>query len=312
MYDRRGNCGGNRHGSKLLIIGIVGAAGGVGLSAAKCGGKFMFDELCKPMAEGMLKAIGGLITSFGSTFDAIINADISAAGGAMDGVVAAGEALTSLFLCLEMFSQIAQKWLERIEDALQLWIKIIVAKILIENSSSITDGIYSYFKKLGADSLSSGLSEISSQLSSISGLDTMEGGPLGLAYLIMAVVLALILVVVFVILVMLTVEILGIAFEIAIHQAVAPIALSTLCNSTFRSAGISFIKSYSAVCLQTTVIGAIFKIYTVIEPELSISLQTGGNFLSWLFGFAMPILGLIVLCVTVKKSGDITKRMFGA
>lgn len=270
------------------------------------------EELCKPLAEGMLKAIGGLVTSFGNTYNAIINADISAAGNAMDGVEAAGMALTSLFLCMEIFSQMTQKWFERMEDALQLWIKLVIAKIIIENSSAITGGMYSYFKRLGTVSVSSGLSTIAEQLSTISGFDCMDGGFLGLAYLFMALILALILLVVFVILVMLTVEILGIAFEIGIHQAIAPIALSTLCNSTFRSTGLSFIKSYAAVCLQTTVIGAIFKTYTIIEPQITLSLVSDNSVLSWLFVFAMPILGLIVLCVTVKKSGDITKRMLGA
>lgn len=272
----------------------------------------MFEELCKPLAEGMLRAIGGLVMSFSSTYNAIINADISAAGNAMDGVEAAGVALTSLFLCMEIFSQITQKWFERMEDAIQLWIKLVVAKIIIENSSTITGGIYSYFKNLGSVSVSSGLSAISAQLTSISGFDTMDGGFLGIAHLFMALILALLLLVVFVILVMLAVEILGIAFEIGIHQAIAPIALSTLCNSTFRSTGLSFIKSYAAVCLQTTVIGAIFKTYTIIEPQISLSLASDNSVLSWLFGFSMPILGLIVLCVTVKKSGDITKRMLGA
>lgn len=272
----------------------------------------MFEDLCKPLAESMLNTIKSLVLSFSEVYGNIIDVDISTAGIDMTGITAVGVALTSLFLLMEFFSQITSKWFERIEDAIQLGIKMIVAKIIIENSSSITGGIYSYFKPLGFNSISSGLTQISSQLSSISGFDTMEGGFMGIAYLGMAVVLAIILVVVFVILMLLAVEMVGIAFEIGIHQAVGPIALSTLCNTTFRSTGLSFIKSYSAVCLQTMVIGSIFKIYTVIEPELALNLTDDGGFISWLFGFSMPIFGLIVLCVTVKKSSDITKRMFGA
>lgn len=272
----------------------------------------MFEDLCKPLAEGMLEAINGLVNSFSIIYSHILSFNISNAGITMSGIEAAGVALTSLFLCMEFFSQMTQKWFERIEDAIQLGIKLVVAKIIIENSSSITGGIYSYFKDLGSIGITEGLSAISSQLSSISGLDTMEGGFLGIAYLGMAIVLILILVVVFVILTLLAVEILGITFEIGIHQAVGPIALSTLCNTTFRSTGLSFIKSYSAVCLQTTVVGAIFKIYTVIEPDLALNLTSSNNFMTWLFGFTTPVLGLIVLCVSVKKSSDVTKRMFGA
>ncbi len=276
----------------------------------------MFENLCKPLAEGMLTLIKGLIGIFSNIYQNILEIDISDAGIVMTGVNSAGVALTSLFLCMEFFTQMTSKWFERIEDAIQLGIKLVVAKIIIENSSSIIGGIYSYFKNLGSISMSEGLNAVSQNLNAVSGLDSMEGGFMGIAYLGMAIVLALILVIVFIILVLLAVEIIGIVFEIGIHQAVGPIALSTLCNSTFRSTGLSFIKSYSAVCLQTTVIGAIFKVYAAFYDKLDLKLDLGDftadGFISWLFGFFTPILGLIVICVTVKKSSDITKRMFGA
>ncbi len=272
----------------------------------------MFENLCKPLAEGMLTLIKGLIGIFSNIYQNILEIDISDAGIVMTGVNSAGVALTSLFLCMEFFTQMTSKWFERIEDAIQLGIKLVVAKIIIENSSSIIGGIYSYFKNLGSISMSEGLNAVSQNLNAVSGLDSMEGGFMGIAYLGMAIVLALILVIVFIILVLLAVEIIGIVFEIGIHQAVGPIALSTLCNSTFRSTGLSFIKSYSAVCLQTTVIGAIFKVYAAFYDKLDLGDFTADGFISWLFGFFTPILGLIVICVTVKKSSDITKRMFGA
>ena len=99
-------------------------------------------------------------------------------------------------------------------------------------------------------------------------------------------------------------------------MAVGPIALSTLCNSTFRSTGLSYIKSLSAVCLQTTVIGAICKVYTKYATYFNLnldgSLATGGGGFGFVFGCFAPLLSLLVLCVTIKKSSDITKRMFGA
>ncbi len=113
-------------------------------------------------------------------------------------------------------------------------------------------------------------------------------------------------------LIMLTIEILGIVFEIGIHMAVGPIALSTLCNSTFRSTGLSFIKSYTAVCLQTTVIGAICKVYTKFATNLNLTNITATGMAANMVAYCMPLLGLAVLCVTIKKSSDITKRMFGA
>lgn len=274
------------------------------------------EEFFKSGANGMLNGLAGTVNAFNGIIKALFNIPISN-DVLSDAVTAAGVSLTSLFLCMEFFSQITQKWFERMEDAIQLGIKLVVAKIIIENSTSITGGIVSYFRSLGSASLDSGLSAISSSLTA-GGLPS-KAGPFGLGYIAVMIGLLILIILAVIVLSMVAIEVAGIVFEIGIHMAVGPIALSTLCNSTFRSTGLSYIKSLSAVCLQTTVIGAICKVYTAVLPQLtSVDLGAeifnggGGTLGALVFGYASPLLGLVVFCVTIKKSSDITKRMFGA
>lgn len=270
----------------------------------------MFDEFFKGGANEVLSWISATILSFQTLIENILtNLSLSESDVVTSAVTSAGVSLTTLFLLMEFFSQMTSKWFERFEDAIQLGIKMIVAKIIIENSSAIIGGISGYFKELGTASINSGFTSIIGNLSGM--VIPNDGGPLGLGYILLTLLLYIIWAIVAIMLIMMTIEILGIVFEMGIHMAVGPIALSTLCNSTFRSTGLSFIKSYSAVCLQTTVIGAICKVYAKYATLLKIGIPASG-FLATTVSFCAPMLGLAVLCVTIKKSSDITKRMFGA
>lgn len=269
------------------------------------------EDFFRENAENILYWIGDTIRSFKILIGGILdNISLSESDVVTSAVTSAGVSLTTLFLCMEFFSQMTSKWFERIEDAIQLGIKLVVAKIIIENSSSIIGGINKYFLGLGSASVDNGFDAIIGSLSNMAIPD--EGGLLGIGYVLLTLMLYVIWAIVAIILIMLTIEILGIVFEIGIHMAVGPIALSTLCNSTFRSTGLSFIKSYSAVCLQTTVIGAICKVYAKYATSINLTNLPTTGILATTVSFCTPLLGLAVLCVTIKKSSDITKRLFGA
>lgn len=266
--------------------------------------------------------IENIIVQFESIIKAILKFDLP------DQSVAAVEAvavsLSSLFIAMEMISYFSTMRMEgRIEDALQLIIKLVLAKILLENTDAIMSGIYGEFNRLGFSAIETGLNAVREIMpGSIESIVDANKGMIGEGWILMSVALLIVSIVVTVMMISITMQIVGIIFEIAIHQAVGPIALSTLCNSTMRSTGLSFIKSYAAVCLQTTVIGVIFNVFGTLsgadflkmDIKTSIlwgSIQSTGSF-GVIFMYLFPMLMLIILGVTVKKSGDITKRMFGA
>jgi hypothetical protein len=97
-------------------------------------------------------------------------------------------------------------------------------------------------------------------------------------------------------------------------MAAAPIALSTLCNDMTRPTGISFIKSYSAVCLQAFILGACLTVYGIISTQfdgMTMSLDCEGNLFAGLLKGLMPVIMVLSLSTIMKKSGEVTKRMLG-
>lgn len=278
-------------------------------------------DFAKQWVIDLLDQIVKTIDYFEEIITSIMGINIADAGIITTGIESAALALAGLFLAMEMISLISDFRFERIEDAIRLWIKVLFAKIIIENSSSIIGGIYDLFRNLGSNSISEGFNAVKGSVYSLAdpdGLIESYKGLLGIGYVLSWIVLLIVNIIVVVMLIMITIEIFGITFEIGIHQAIGPIAISTLCNSTARSTGIAFIKSYAAVCLQTTVIGVIFKVYAAFSSHLKSNSQfitdtvsSGGPF-GLLISMLSPMMALAVLCVTVKKSSDLTKRMFGA
>lgn len=272
---------------------------------------------------------GDLISNIIVQFEAIIKAllNFNLPDQSIAAVEAVAVSLSGLFIAMEMISYFSAMRMEgRIEDALQLMIKLVLAKILLENTDAIMSGIYGEFNRLGFSAIENGFKSVKDTMTGASGLIVSivdaNKGMIGEGWILMDFVLLIVAIVVAVMMISITMQIVGIIFEIAIHQAVGAIALSTLCNSTVRSTGLSFIKSYTAVCLQTTVIGVIFNVFGTlsgsdflnIDVESSVlwgSIESAGCF-GVLFLYLFPVLMLIILGVTVKKSGDITKRMFGA
>ena len=146
------------------------------------------EEFFKGIAEFFLSGIGGVVLSFKELINNILNIPLSESDVVASAVTSAGVSLTSLFLCMEFFSQITSKWFERMEDAIQLGIKLVVAKIIIENSSSIVGGISGYFRKLGTASLQDGFNSLASNIAATTTPD-IDGGVFGLNYLLPTVLL---------------------------------------------------------------------------------------------------------------------------
>ena len=238
-------------------------------------------------------------------------------------VTSVGVSLTALFFCLEMFSQLAQFRVERIEDAIRIAMKFIVAKIIIENTAGISDGIYKIFRIATLGGIQDACDDIGSVLSQII-IDSNAGGMLGIGYLLLFLGLGGIAVVILIMFFKIAITFVGISFEIGIHQAVAPIALSTLCNDIARPTGIAFIKSYAAACLQMVVMAAIFSVFgqtlfmlQKIDLAKYSQFSDGGKtfslgIFSALIQYIAPLICTIALSKAIKIASDLTKRMFGA
>jgi len=257
--------------------------------------------------------IGAMIIIFGEICDMILNLQIPTP--VLTGVTALGISLTTLFFCMEMFSQLAQFRVERIEDAIRISMKFVIAKVIIENTSGIAGGIREIFSLASLRTLKTGMAEIATTQLEI--LITSDGGFFDINYIIMGFWGGLFGIVCFVICMTIVINVAGIIFEIAIHQAIAPIALSTLCNDTVRQTGISYIKSYAAVCLQVGIIGVMLTVFAKIQEAVTnidystLDILRESPILGAVISFFAPLVLMVVLSKAIKSSSEITKRMFG-
>jgi len=239
--------------------------------------------------------------------------------------VGIGTSLAVLFIMIEILTTMVGFRFERVEEAVSLGLKFIVCKVVIENTDPIAQTIYSVFFANGFKGISKEAVDYYSKTNSIISFSTSsstDGGILGIGFLVMAIVNLIVIFILGAFILKIIAHLVGIIFELAIHQVMAPIALSTLCNSNARSTGITWIKSYSAVCLQATIMSICFRINSFVMDKMTdvfnavftstLNDEISGNLLGIAFNSVIPIFGMMLLTAALDKSGDITKRMLGA
>lgn len=233
-----------------------------------------------------------------------------------------GTSLCTFFMVLEMFSTMVGFRFERMEDAVRLGCKYVLCKVVIENTATIIDLVYvTFFKGFGIDKIPPHLNNIFDYGVTITASKDIKPGVMGINYAIPALINIIVWVIIVFMLIKLLSQISGVIFEICMHKAVAPVALSTLCFDQARSAGISFTKSYCAVCLQGLVITACFIVYETIMNAFQDQNAWAGLYIdefkdSKLFlpvvNYLVPIFGLMILSTAISRASDLTKRMLGA
>ncbi len=100
-------------------------------------------------------------------------------------------------------------------------------------------------------------------------------------------------------------------FKIYMYTAIAPIPLSASAGEPTQNIAKSFIKSYSAVCLEGAVIMlacVIFSIFASSPPEIDSSMAAVT--MVWKY-IGELIFNMLILVGTVKMSDNLVKEMFG-
>lgn len=253
----------------------------------------------------VMEAIGKVPDSDLSTFDKVFEN--------------LGHTLVFFFFTLELFATMVDFHFERPEDAVRVGLKYVCAKVIIENANVFVNAIYKLFYG------STGLKDLAETMQIVlepHKIDTaaFDGGVLGINYFLPGLVMLFVWIIMLIMLIQLLATVFGIIFEIMVHKAFAPIALSTLCNSQARSAGIAWIKSFSAVCLQITVMKICFLVYDTIMKQvngpifalLGVEEDLKENIYAPALEYFVCLIGLFILTAAIKKSGDMTKRMLGA
>ena len=100
-------------------------------------------------------------------------------------------------------------------------------------------------------------------------------------------------------------------FKLFMYTAIAPIPLATFAGEPSQSIGISFLKSYAAVCLEGAIIVLsciIFSVFASSPP--SIDPNAAAATMVWNY-IAELIFNMLVLVGTVKMADRVVREMMG-
>lgn len=100
-------------------------------------------------------------------------------------------------------------------------------------------------------------------------------------------------------------------FKLYMYTAIAPIPLSTFAGQPTQSVGISFIKSYAAVCLEGAIIVlacVIFSLFASTPPV--VDPDAAATAMAWKY-IGELIFNMLVLVGSVKMSDRIVREMMG-
>ena len=100
-------------------------------------------------------------------------------------------------------------------------------------------------------------------------------------------------------------------FKLYMYTAIAPIPLSSFAGEPSQSAGISFLKSYAAVCLEGAVIALaciIFSVFSATPPSFDPSAAA----VTMVWGYVGELIfGMLVLTGTIKMADRVVHEMVG-
>ena len=95
------------------------------------------------------------------------------------------------------------------------------------------------------------------------------------------------------------------------YTAIAPIPLSTFAGESTQNVGRSFLKSYTAVCLEGAIIVLaciIFSSFATTAPQVDTNVATAT--MVWKY-ITELIFNMLVLVGTIRMSDRIVKEMMG-
>lgn len=241
-------------------------------------------------------------------------------------VVGVALPLCTLFFLLEFFKKSMDLQWVKWENIFLFMIKVIFAKIILENSMGIMEWIYTVFNNLAINVNTalgvggSGFLDVRDKADDPIRWDACrlfltqeecefyrdDGGFWGLSRLLKIIELMPSIWIAQGVMMVTGVVIFARVFEVMVYTMVAPIPLSSFSSEEHRQIGIGFIKGYAAVCLQALMIVVMFAAFAALGNELD-SLQDSYASGSW--GI---LLRVILLGMGVFKSGSWAKKLSGA
>ena len=227
-------------------------------------------------------------------------------------VQAIGIALLVLFFLtgiMRTFGSLAE--IKRPEQAVQLFLRFILAKGAVTYGLELMLGIFEIMQgMISAIMQTAGLGSQGNtalpgeMITAIEECGFFESIPLWAVTLIGS-----LLITVLSFIMILTVY--GRFFKLYLYTAIAPVPLATFAGSPTQQVGISFLKSYTGVCLEGAIIilaCIIFSLFASAPP----SINTSDSVVTMVWSYiAELVFNMLVLVGTIKMADHVVKEMLG-
>lgn len=232
--------------------------------------------------------------------------------------------LLGLFVGLEFYQSTKNMNMTRfggIEQLCRVLIKILVVKIVIDNTPALMRGLYDFTVNItrGIDKYATGLSGNAglmptAELQGIVEAATSDQiGILLLFFIIMTVAV----IVVFFAVVFVQVIALSRFIEIFICIALAAMPLVCLISQETKQIGIGFIKNYLAVCLQGTILVLLIKFMVPLFSTVAVLLSnmlgtTDATGIQMFISCVSPLALCFAMITSIQHTRDFANRIVGA
>ena len=110
---------------------------------------------------------------------------------------------------------------------------------------------------------------------------------------------------------MLVITVYGRMFRLYLYTAISPVPLAAFAGEPSQSIGVSFLKSYAAVCLEGVVIAlccVIYSAYAAARPDVSADSSAAMQVLTYIGELTFNMLVLVGL---MKGANQVTQEMLG-
>lgn len=228
------------------------------------------------------------------------------------GMQAIGFALLVLFFVIGIVKQFGNfSEVKKPEHAVKLFLRFVIAKSVVTYGMDLMLSIFKISQGIVAKIMS--IANISSSTTStlpeeiikaIEKCDFLNSIPLWAVTLIGGLVIT-------VLAFIMIMTVYGRFFKLYLYTAIAPVPLSTFAGETTSHVGKSFLKSYSAVCLEGAVIilsCIIFSLFSSSTPVVDTSASAVTQVWKYI---GELVFNMLVLVGTVKMSDRIVREMMG-
>jgi hypothetical protein len=276
--------------------------------------------LSESIIENLEKALNTWSSKLAEIWDLITQTPETFKGGGIwniiksihGGMQAIGLALLVLFFVIGMVKTFNSfNEIKKPEHALKLFLRFAIAKVIVTYGMDLMLAVFKISQGIVARIMS--IANISGATTSVlprTIIDAIEDVGFLSSIPLWAITLigGLVITVLSFIMIM---TVYGRFFKLYLYTAIAPIPLATFAGETTQQVGKSFLKSYSAVCLEGAIIilsCIIFSAFASTPPAVDPS--ASANTQVWTY-MGELIFNILVLVGTVKMSDRVVREMMG-